>query len=164
VDPPSAPNSSSVDVVAEYRGIRFTATHAALLDDGRETVRIPLAQIRSLTLQHGFTSARPLLGVALGMLSLFLGWRVVERILAWLRDGGTIWDYEIILIFLLPLGAWLVRDMLRRGPYLVAELDNGRRKLPFDAALDSGFVEFAQSVEKTTGHRIHHHADAESFR
>jgi hypothetical protein len=164
VDPPSAANSSSGNVVAEYRGIRFTTTHAALLDDGRETVRIPLTQIRSLTLQHGFTSARPLLGVILGMLSLFLGWRVVERILAWLRDGGTIWDYEILLLFLLPLGAWLVRDMLRRGPYLVAELDNGRRKLPFDAALDSGFAAFAQTVESITGHRIHQRADAEWIR
>ena len=164
MDPSDAPNSNAGDVVAEYRGVRFTTTHAALIDDGREVVRIPVVQIRSLTLQYGLTSARPIVGILVGLFFLFIGWRVVGRIWAWLRDGGTLWDYEVLLIFLLPLGAWLLRDMLRRGPCLLVELDHGRRKLPFDADLDGGFAQFARAVETITGHRIHDRADAESLR
>ena len=164
MDLSDAPNSNSGDVVAEYRGVRFTTTHAALIDDGRETVRIPVAQIRSLTLQYGLTSARPIVGILVGLFFLFIGWRVVDRIWAWLRDGGTLWDFEILLLFLLPVGAWLVRDMLRRGPYLLVELDHGRRKLPFDADLDGGFSPFARAVERIAGHRIHDRADARSLR
>ncbi len=56
---------------AEYQGIRFTADHLAIMDGRVEAVSVPLARVRSLTLQRGFTAERPLLEALLDLPASF---------------------------------------------------------------------------------------------
>src|SRR2546430_15793797 len=92
--------------------------------DGRvEAVSVPLARVRSLTLQRGFTAERPLLEALLGLACLVLGVIAVRAAVLWMFGSRYVSRSLILLTLLLPLGGWLVRDGLQRGFYLLAELD-----------------------------------------
>ncbi len=61
--------------------------------------------------------------------------------------GGTLWDIQILLILLLPLGISLIRHAVSHGFYLLVELNGGERKFPFIGGLDQRFPDFVRQAE-----------------
>jgi hypothetical protein len=138
-----ASNKPTVD----YRGVRFTADRVALLDGDHEVVTIPLDNIRALTLRRGFTADRPLPEALLGVACCVLATLALRRVVLWLLRGGTLWDIQIFLLLLLPLGISLLRHALSHGFYLLVELKRGRRKFPFVGGLDQRFPDVMRQAE-----------------
>jgi hypothetical protein len=134
----------------EYRGIRISAEHVALLEGGRPPVSLPVRDVRRMTLEYGFTAERPLMEAILGIVLCALGALASIRVLMWLRDGGTIRDLQILLAVLIPIGIWLLRNALHRGHFLRIHMENDVRKLPFDGRLDMEFSNFVRNVEALT--------------
>ena len=139
---------------AEYQGIRFTADHLAIMDGRVEAVSVPLARVRSLTLQRGFTAERPLLEALLGLACLVLGVIAVRAAVLWMFGSRYVSRSLILLALLLPLGGWLVRDALQRGFYLLAELDDGERKFPISGELGADFAPFVRRAQQVSGKPI----------
>src|SRR2546426_5457487 len=84
-----------------------------------------------------------LLGVACcGLATLAL-----RKVLGWFMRGGTLWDIQLLLVLLLPLGLSLLRDAGRRGFYLRVEVNRGARKFPFVGGLDERFPDFVRHAE-----------------
>jgi uncharacterized membrane protein YqjE len=139
---------------AEYHGIRFTAEHVAIIDGRVEAVSVPLARVRSLTLQRGFTAERPLLEALLGLACLVLGVVAVRSAVLWMFGSRYVSRSLILLALLLPFGGWLVRDALQRGFYLLAELDDGYRKFPILGELGADFATFIGHAQQVSGKPI----------
>lgn len=138
-------------LTAEYRGIRFTADRIAILDGRTEVVTVPLGSIRSLTLKRGFTAERPLVEGLFGCACCVLGLIAVRAAVLWIFGSGYLSKSLLLLALLLPLGAWLLRDALRQGFYLLAELDHGSRKFPFAGTLDAEFSGFIRRARDVSG-------------
>ena len=139
---------------AEYRGIRFTADRIAILDGGTEVVTVPLGYVRSLTLKRGFTAERPLVEGLFGVACCVLGLSAVRAAVLWIFGSRYVSKSLLLLALLVPLGAWLLRDALRRGFYLAAALDRGSRKFPFAGTLDAEFSEFIRQARDVSGRAI----------
>jgi hypothetical protein len=138
----------------DYRGIRFTADRIAILDGGTEAVAVPLESVRSLTLRRGFIAERPLFEGLFGLGCCVLGLIAVRAAVLWIFGSRYVSRSLTMLALLLPLGAWLLRDALRRGFYLLAELDRGSRKFPFAGALDAEFSGFIRQAGDVSGRTI----------
>ncbi len=139
---------------ADFRGIRFTADHIAIIDGHAEVVIVPLGRVRSLTLQRGFTAERPLPEALLGFACCVLGVISARAAVLWIFGSRYVSGRLILLTLLLPLGAWLLRDALRRGFYLLAELDRGARKFPIPGVLDAEFATFIRHAQDVSGRAI----------
>lgn len=131
----------------EYGDIRFTPDHIAILDCDEEVVTIPLESIRALTLERGFTAERPLPEALLGLACCLLAALALRRVVWWLIWGGTLWDVQILLLLLLPLGVSLLRHAVRRGFYLLVEINHGVRKFAFVGGLDQRFPDVLRQAE-----------------
>ena len=131
----------------DYRGIRFAPDHVAILERDNELVTIPLDGIHTFTLRRGFTAERPIAEALLGVACCGLAGLALRKVVYWLMRGGTLWDIQILLVLLLPLGISFLRDASRRGFYLLVELNQGARKLPFVGGLDERFPDFVRQAE-----------------
>src|SRR2546425_13313819 len=135
----------------DYRGIRFTPDHVAILDRDDEVVTIPLDRIRALTLRRGFTAERPLAEALLGVACCGLATLALRKVLGWFMRGGTLWDIQLLLVLLLPLGLSLLRDARRPGFYLRVELNRCARKFPSIGGLDGPFRDLVRHAELLSG-------------
>jgi len=110
--------------------IRVTADHLAIMDGRVEAVSVPLARVRSLTLQRRFTAERPPLEALLGLACLFLGVVAMRSAVLWMFGSRYVSRSLILLALLLPLGGWLVRDGLQRGFTCWPSLTMGTENFP----------------------------------
>ena len=138
----------------EYRGIRFTAEHIAILDGSKQLVTVPLGNVRSITLRRGFTAERPVLEALLGLACGAVGLVAVRSAVLWVLGSRLVSGRLILLALLLPLGGSLLREATRYGFYLRADLDRGSRKFPIVGGLDAGFLEFIRQAQNVSGKPI----------
>ena len=139
---------------ADFRGIRFTADHIAIIEGPAEVVTVPLGRVRSLALRRGFIAERPLPEALLGFACCALGLIATRAAVLWMLGSRYVSGRLILLAFLLPLGVWLLRDALRQGFYLLAQLDSGARKFPIPGVLDAEFVSFIRQAQDVSGRPI----------
>lgn len=114
-------------------GVRFTKKSVAQLDGTRVSVSIARDSIRQMSLRYGFQSERPLLQVLFGSILCLVGLWPVIHITNWLIFGGVFLALETLLIFFLIFGIWGIYTGVRRGYYLLVEMDRDTRKLAFSS-------------------------------
>ena len=88
----------------EVSGIRFEEAKISNVQDNRVFASINRSDITSLDFRWGILSQRPLLQTIFGALISLFGLSVVRFVYTWLKQGGTAFDYQIMLTLLLPIG------------------------------------------------------------
>jgi hypothetical protein len=127
--------------VIEVGGIRFEETKISNVQDNRVFASIDRSDITSLDFRWGILSQRPFLQISFGALLSLFGLSVVRFIFTWLTQGGIAFDYQIMLILVLPMGIWLIMDALKRGYFLSIQLRSGKDKMTFEKQQDQDSLE-----------------------
>jgi hypothetical protein len=118
--------------IIEVSGIRFEETRISNVQDKRVFASINRSDISKLDFRWGILSQRPVLQVILGVVLSLFGLSVVRFIYMWFTYGGTAFDYQIMLVLLLPGGVWIIVDALKVGYYLSIEQRSGsKNKMTF---------------------------------
>ncbi len=125
----------------EVSGIRFEETKIANVQDKRVFASITRSDISKMDFRWGILSQRPVLQIIFGVILSLFGLSVVRFIYMWLTHGGIAFDYQIMLVLLLPIGAWVIADALKVGYFLSIELRSGRKdKMTFDKKVDQNSI------------------------
>jgi hypothetical protein len=128
--------------ILEVSGIRFEETKISNVQDNRVFASINRSDISGLDFRWGILSQRPVVQVIFGALLSLFGLSVVRFIYMWLTYGGTAFDYQIMLVLLLPMGAWVIVDALKVGYFLSIERRSGSKdKMTFHKTQDQNSVE-----------------------
>ncbi len=113
--------------IIEVGGIRFEETKISNVQDKRVFASINRSDISKLDFRWGILSQRPVLQVIFGVVLSLFGLSVVRFIYMWLTYGGKAFDYQILLVLLLPIGGWVIVDALKVGYFLSIELRSGSK-------------------------------------
>jgi hypothetical protein len=135
--------------------VRFSDSGAAEMDQHRQAIFIPRAQITRVEVGYGSGAERPAVVIVLGLalIAVAIG-SVVVMVLAIMRGGVRVPVALISAIaFTLP-GWWLLDLGLRRRPFIRVHTHNGdTRKLVFHKVRDRESVDvFLQSVRQRFGY------------
>ena len=92
---------------------------------------VPRADVDRIVISRGALSAHPVSQFVVGSALSMVGLISLQFIVDWFRRGGIIFDVQVLLTLLLPLGGYLIYDCFRRGLYLVVYTTRGRRRFFF---------------------------------
>lgn len=115
----------------ELNGVRVADDGVSQIHGVHKLLFVPRHEIGSMSIRHGLLSEHPMIQTFLGVALLFIGVYPVPHLVRWLLTGGKASDLEIIVLMLIPIGIWLVRDAWKRGTYLFVLGDRGTHKLHF---------------------------------
>ena len=128
--------------IIEVSGIRFEEAKISNVQDNRVFASINRSDIGRLDFRWGILSQRPVIQVGIGALLSLIGLSVVRVIYMWFTYGGTAFDFQIMLVLLLPMGAWVIVDALKVGYYLSIERRSGSKdKMTFHKTQDQNSLE-----------------------
>jgi hypothetical protein len=123
-----------------FHGISLSEAEIVERQDGRRVAAVPRAAIRSLQLEHGIVAERPLRQAAFALVMLvpgaFFGARLWWR---WLTSPLPLAIPRFLLVApvcFVVLGAWALRDAVRRGWFLRVETEDDARKLRISGEVD----------------------------
>lgn len=119
--------------------------------DGRPVVSVPIAELVEARIVHTRTAERPLVQAIVGLATTAVGLAFAIRFGWWLISGGTINDFEIVLIGLLVIGPLVILGALRRGTVLLARTAKTTRKLIVGAATRAELTAFAARARERHG-------------
>ena len=124
-------SAENPEVFVEYLGVRFSPKGVAHMEGGQRLWFVPKEKIRYVTLRHGYQAERPLVQTLFSAALILTGLYPLPHLILWLFAGGKAYDLEFMLLLLIPLGAWFLKDGLKKGLYFELTLvDEGRRKIP----------------------------------
>ena len=72
------------------------------------TFSVPKANVQSLELRIGFGAERPILQVAFGIILCAAGIYPLAILAQWILFGGTLLVNVFFVIWMLPIGVWLM--------------------------------------------------------
>ena len=111
-------------------GIYISNNELGRMDDERVVEKYNKEEIIEIKVKYGFQAEKPLVELVLGALMLCVGYFPIKYIINWIKEGGVLWDIQVFIILLFPLGAWLVYDALKKSNYILVSTKNIRRKIP----------------------------------
>ena len=101
------------------------------MDHGGVRVRVPIDNVRRLTLGFGFQSLHPKLQNYFGVALLAPGAWAIFHLLHWAIFGGPLIIYQAILLLCGFFGVGLMITARRRGLYLDIDSTKGRQRFAF---------------------------------
>jgi hypothetical protein len=110
-------------------GFRLTPQALEELDEHRVVLSIPFERVKSAQLRHGFVAERMIPSLVLAGLVCVGGLACAFALVRWFMGVGRLSRYVGAGVALIPFGAWLVRNTLKRGWYLDVDLGGERRKV-----------------------------------
>jgi len=140
----------------ECGGIRFTPEMIEVIEDGRVSRRLPRISVKRIDLGYGFQAARPKIQACVGVLLMIVGllpaWDLAYRF----EHGGTIRPYYYAMLMAFTVfGAWLLRDSVRRGYFLLVTTESSWEKLPFRSIAEPDKVDrFLQEANTELGYFV----------
>jgi len=135
--------------------LRVTATRIEELDESRVVVAVDRKDVVRARAAWARRSERPLVQLVLAVVCGIFGAWVIISSLRWFLVGGKRVFTVIMCGLLLPLGAYLAYDALRRGPILLLETTRGRRRLSFGRKIPRDqLLAFVGVVNRELGHPI----------
>jgi len=148
-------SAENPEVLVEYLGVRFSPKGVAHIEGGQKLWFVPKEKIRQITLRQGFQAERPLVQTLFSAALILTGLYPLPHLVLWLFAGGKAYDVEFMLLLLIPLGAWFLKDGLKKGLYLELTLvDEGRRKIPLQRPLEFVMVKWIITQAEALGYVI----------
>ena len=140
----------------EFAGIRFTAEMIEVHEDGRIVRRVLRSTVKRLELGYGFQAARPKIQACVGVLLMIVGLLPVWDLTYRFEQGAIIRPYYYAMVMAFTVfGAWLLRDSVRRGYFLLVTTDTSWEKLPFYSKAKLDKVDrFLQAANTELGYVI----------
>lgn len=139
---------------AEYLGVQFSQKGVALVDSGKKLVFVPKEKIRQIHLRQGFQAERPLVQLGFSIVLILIGLYPLPHLFLWLIVGGTAYDFEFLLLLLIPVGLWFVKDGLKKGLYFELIMDDDKRKIPFQKQPEKRILEMFIAQANVYGYSI----------
>ena len=144
----------TVDYV-ESMGVRFSQKGVAHIEGGQKLWFVPKEKIRYVTLRHGYQAERPLVQTLFSAALILTGLYPLPHLILWLFAGGKAYDVEFLLLLLIPLGAWFLKDGLKKGLYFELTLvDGGRRKIPLQGKPEMPVLDMLMNRAAAMGYGI----------
>lgn len=144
----------TVDYV-ESMGVRFSQKGVAHMEGGQRLWFVPKEKIRYVTLRHGYQAERPLVQTLFSAALILIGLYPLPHLILWAFAGGKAYDVEFLLLLLIPLGAWFLKDGLKRGLYFELTLvDEGRRKIPLQQKPEGPVLDMVLNRAAAMGYAI----------
>ncbi len=142
---------------AECSGIRVSSSTIQTVRRNKITFSLARSDINHLELRRGFTAERPVIQIIFALVLLLFCLLPIRTIIAWIIYGGTLYDVILIMLFLLPLGIWLLVNALHRGLYILAQLGTTKvNKLAFKGRPSADELQkFAGEISSRYGCIIH---------
>lgn len=135
--------------------VRITSTRIQEMESSRVMVAVNRQEVIRARVAWARHSERPVLQLLLAVASGAFGMFTLINTLFWLRVGGSREAVAIMCVLLLPLGAWLGYDALRRGPVLLVETTRGRRRLVFGRQIRMDqLLTFVEGVNRELGYPL----------
>lgn len=106
--------SDSNSTVLECSGVAFSNDSVQESDRGRVVVKVPRSEIESISLEFGVSAERPFVQAVLGSVVLFAGFYPCRLVYEWLKYGGTLWDIQVMVFALVPIGFHLVYEVAKK--------------------------------------------------
>ena len=125
------------------------------LVEGQVTVRgIPRSTITAIELRRGFLSARPIPQLGLAMGCAWMGLLSARAFVSWamVRTGPL--KAMGLLAILLPFGAWLALDALKRGEYLDVTSEKGSLRISLQGVSQADLVSSLERARSEFGYNI----------
>jgi hypothetical protein len=124
----------------KFHGLEISDDEIAECQGGQRVVVIPRSAIRAIGLEHGTVAERPLrqalFGLALFLPGITLGGRLWWRFITTMHLPPAPRTLLVAPLCLLVLGAWTLRDVIRRGWFLRVETESDARKLRITGNVD----------------------------
>ncbi|MDI1437684.1 hypothetical protein, partial [Polyangium sorediatum] len=135
-----------------YKSVQFGKDDVAEVPEGqaKALMRIPRADIRSISLSWGNVSERLPIQICFGLVCIGIGAGCAWRLFEWLVYGG-------VIPYLLPtgcafagLGIYVLVSALRRGYFLRVQTEREVRKIVFAKGADPERIEWLLNEAKRT--------------
>lgn len=120
--------------VIQCYGIRASRDEIIYIESEEATIVVARQDIKTVHINRGFTAEHPIAQCLFALVLLAVGLFTLPHLVQWFLRGGEAWDWEFMLLLLVPIALWLGREGLKRGLFLELELVKGRRKVPFSGA------------------------------
>jgi len=148
-------SAENPEVFVEYLGVRFSQKGVAHMEGGQRLWFVPKEKIRQITLRQGFQAERPLVQTLFSAVLILIGLYPLPHLILWAFAGGKAYDVEFLLLLLIPLGAWFLKDGLKKGLYFELTLvDEGRRKIPLQRPLEFVMLKWIITQAEALGYVI----------
>jgi hypothetical protein len=133
----------------EYCGIACIDESICEVDYGNVSTRVPIPEVRRVTVGFGYQSPHPILLTAMGGILLVPGAWAVFHFIHWAIFRGAIVWYEAGLIAFALAAIWLLAAARRRGFYLDVESVKGKRRLAFsEPPVREGLISFLETLDQ----------------
>lgn len=116
-------------------GVLLHPEYVTLEERGKTVKSVRAEQIESISLEYGSHSHHPLIQMVFGVVLAAVGLLPAIGALRWYREGGTLDVWYFLVVLLLPLGLWVIRDATRRGFHLLVRARPESHKLPLQGVV-----------------------------
>ena len=125
----------------------------AMVDGNTVLRRLPRDTIQTIEIRTGFLSAYPLPQLGIGIASLCVGLLSLRAFLVALTGAGPFRAMGL-LTTLLPVGAWISLDALKRGEYLEVRGTGDSIRLSFKGVSQADLVSLVERARSELGYNI----------
>jgi len=113
-------------------GVACLEENICEMDGTGVAVRVPIGEVRSVTLGHGYQAPHHIIQLILGGLLIVPGFWAGFVLIRWALHRGDFGIPDGIFLAIALAGIWLVATALAKGYYLDVHTTAGRRRLRFD--------------------------------
>ena len=139
----------------QYMGVEVSPQGIASVYGARTELCIPREEVRTLRVLYGTPGERRWLQIpfALALLGL-AAWKIVDLI-TWLFGGGTRTTLDVIvLVVLIGVGGWLLRDATRPQWFVQVETQEKKRNLAFHGKVDEVMLNILLDYARLIGYHV----------
>jgi hypothetical protein len=116
----------------EYQQILITDQVIAELNSDRlAVVSVPRIEIEAIELVKASESKHPIMQVVFGLALVIVGLLPIPKIVDWTLHGGTLFDVQVSVLLMVPVGGVVIYTAIRRRLLLLVGTRRGVRKLAF---------------------------------
>jgi hypothetical protein len=111
--------------------ILITHDRIAEMDESRVVASIPRENFRSGEIKIARVCKRPVILSLLAVGMIVLGVMTARGVIDWLLYGGTVYDVSLLMLLMIPAGAWLLYQAWRHATVVLIQTDKSTVRLEF---------------------------------
>jgi hypothetical protein len=122
------------------------------LDESRIVASVSRESFRSGEIKVARLCKRPYILTLLALGMIALGSLTARGLVEWLLYGGTIYDVSMMMVLMIPSGAWLLYQAWRHAPMVLIETDKGTVRLEFKGPRTQDTVDALERAARERGY------------